>query len=56
MPNSNAGIKGFASWRIRLLPELSAHLNPMSFDAATQMEIYLAEDLRRVGYTVTGGH
>jgi hypothetical protein len=41
---------------IRLLPELYAHLNPMPFDAAVEMERDLAEDLRRAGYTVTGGH
>ena len=41
---------------IRLLPELYAHLNPMPFEAAVQMEMDLAEDLRRAGYTVTGGH
>jgi hypothetical protein len=41
---------------LRLLPELYAHLNPMPFDAAVQMEMDLAEDLRRAGYTVTGGH
>ena len=41
---------------VRLLPELYAHLNPMPFEAATQMERDLAEDLRRLGYTVTGGH
>jgi predicted GIY-YIG superfamily endonuclease len=41
---------------IRLLPELYAHLNPMPFEAAVQMEQDLAEDLRRAGYTVTGGH
>ena len=41
---------------LRLLPELFAHLNPMPFESATQMEVDLAEDLRRVGYTVTGGH
>jgi hypothetical protein len=40
---------------IRLLPELYAHLNPMPFEAAAQMEQDLAEDLRRAGYTVTGG-
>lgn len=40
----------------RLLPELFAHLNPMPFEAAQQMERDLAEDLRREGYTVTGGH
>jgi hypothetical protein len=41
---------------IRLLPELYAHLNPMPFEAALQMEMDLAEDLRQAGYTVTGGH
>jgi hypothetical protein len=41
---------------VRLMPELYAHLNPMPYDAALQMEMDLAEDLRREGYTVTGGH
>ena len=41
---------------VRLLPELYAHLNPMPYEAALQMEMDLAEDLRREGYTVTGGH
>ncbi len=41
---------------VRLLPELYEHLNPMPYDAALQMELDLAEDLRRAGYTVTGGH
>ena len=41
---------------LHLLPELYAHLNPMPFTAAVQMEVDLAEDLRRAGYTVTGGH
>ena len=40
----------------RLVPRLYAHLNPMPFEAAAQMEIDLAEDLRRAGYTVTGGY
>jgi hypothetical protein len=40
---------------IRLLPELYAHLNPMPFEAAAQMEKDLAEDLRMEGYTVAGG-
>ena len=40
----------------RLLPELYEHLNPMPFEAAVEMERDLAEDLRREGYTVTGGH
>jgi hypothetical protein len=41
---------------VRLLPELYAHLNPMPYEAALQMELELAEDLRDEGYTVTGGH
>jgi hypothetical protein len=41
---------------LRLLPELFEHLNPMSYEAAAQMEKDLADDLRRAGYTVTGGH
>ena len=41
---------------VRLLPELYAHLNPMPYGAALIMEQELAEDLRRLGYTVTGGH
>jgi hypothetical protein len=41
---------------VRLLPELYAHLNPMPYDAALQMELELAEELRNEGYTVTGGH
>lgn len=49
-----------AAWTVekygrRLLPELFAHLNPMPFEAAQQMERDLAEDLRAAGYTVTGG-
>ena len=40
---------------LQLLPELFAHLNPMPFEAAAQMEKDLAEDLRNEGYTVTGG-
>ena len=40
---------------VRLMPELYEHLNPMPFEAAAQMEIELADDLRAEGYTVTGG-
>ena len=57
--NHKAGIKDaplVKRYGIRLLPELYAHLNPMPFEAAAQMEMDLAEDLRRAGYTVTGGH
>lgn len=57
--NHKAGTK--AAWVVkryglRLLPELYEHLNPMPYEAAAQMEQDLAEDLRRAGYTVTGGH
>lgn len=57
--NHKAGIKAAAVVKrhgIRLMPELYAHLNPMPFAAAAQMEMDLAEDLRKAGYTVTGGH
>ncbi|MCX6926042.1 MAG: hypothetical protein NT154_22965 [Verrucomicrobia bacterium] len=57
--NHKAGTK--AAWLVnryglRLLPELYEHLNPMPYEAAAQMEKDLAEDLRRAGYTVAGGH
>jgi predicted GIY-YIG superfamily endonuclease len=57
--NHKAGIKAAAvvkRYGLRLLPELYAHLNPMPYEAAVQMEMDLAEDLRRAGCTVTGGH
>ena len=57
--NHKAGIKDsplVKRYGVRLLPELFSHLNPMPFEAAAQMEMDLAEDLRREGYTVTGGH
>ena len=57
--NHKSGIKASSAvkrYGIRLLPALFTHLNPMPFDAAVAMEKDLAEDLRRAGYTVTGGH
>ena len=57
--NHKAGVKAASVVKrhgLRLLPELYAHLNPLPFEAAMQMEMDLAEDLRRAGYTVTGGH
>ena len=57
--NHKRGIKAAAVVQrhgVRLMPELYAHLNPMPYEAAAQMEKDLAEDLRREGYTVTGGH
>lgn len=41
---------------VRLLPELYAHLNPMPYEAALKMEMDLAEDLRKEGFAVSGGH
>jgi hypothetical protein len=57
--NHKAGIKDawvVKRYCLRLLPEIYEHLNPMPYEAAAQMEKDLAEDLRRAGYTVTGGH
>jgi hypothetical protein len=57
--NHKQGVKSASvvkRFGLRLLPELYAHLNPMPFAAAAQMEQDLAEDLRQAGYTVTGGH
>ena len=57
--NHKAGVKDayvVKRYGLQLLPELYAHLNPMPYAAAVQMEVDLAEDLRRAGYTVTGGH
>jgi hypothetical protein len=57
--NHKAGIKAASIVRrygVKLLPELYEWLNPMPFTAAVQMEQDLADDLRRQGYTVGGGH
>ena len=57
--NHKAGIKDASvvkRFGLRLAPELYQHLNPMPYEAAAQMEKDLAEDLRRAGYTVAGGH
>lgn len=57
--NHKRGIKAATvvqRYGVRLLPEMYAHLNPMPYEAAAQMEKDLAEDLRREGYTVTGGY
>jgi len=40
----------------RLVPRLYAHLNPMPFKKAVEMEANLAESLRKRGYVVFGGH
>ena len=40
----------------RLVPRLYAHLNPMPFAKAVEMEVILADSLRKRGFTVYGGH
>ena len=40
----------------RLVPKLYAHLNPMPYAKAKDMEVFLAESLRKRGYRVYGGH
>ena len=40
----------------RLVPKLYAHLNPMPFKKAQEMEVLLADSLRKRGYVVFGGH
>ena len=40
----------------RLVPRLYAHLNPMPYAKALEMEGMLADSLRKRGYVVFGGH
>ena len=40
----------------RLVPKLYEHLNPMPYGKAKEMEVFLAESLRKRGYLVFGGH
>ena len=40
----------------RLVPRLFAHLNPMPYAAARDMEAMLADSLRKRGFLVYGGH
>jgi predicted GIY-YIG superfamily endonuclease len=40
----------------RLVPRLYAHLNPMPYARAVDMEVALADSLRKRGYVVYGGH
>ncbi|RPI00907.1 MAG: hypothetical protein EHM64_16515 [Ignavibacteriae bacterium] len=37
---------------LRLLPEMYEYLNPMPYEAAAEMEVELAEDLRAAGHGV----
>ena len=40
----------------RLVPRLYAHLNPMPYAKAKEMEVLLADSLRKRGFVVYGGH
>ena len=40
----------------RLVPRLYAHLNPMPYVKAKDMEAILADSLRKRGFVVYGGH
>lgn len=57
--NHKAGIKSARVVRRcgeRLVPRLYEHLNPMTFERAKEMEVMLADSLRKRGYVVFGGH
>lgn len=57
--NHKAGIKSarvVKRFGVRLVPRLYAHLNPMSYERAKEMEVLLADSLRKRGYQVFGGH
>ena len=57
--NHKSGIKAARIVRRhgeRLVPRLYEHLNPMPYPKAKEMEIMLAESLRKRGFLVYGGH
>jgi hypothetical protein len=57
--NHKNGVKAARVVRLhgeRLVPRLYRHLNPMPFARAVEMEVLLADSLRKRGYTVFGGH
>jgi predicted GIY-YIG superfamily endonuclease len=57
--NHKAGIKAarvVRKYGERLVPRLYKHLNPMPYAKAKEMEVFLAESLRKRGFLVYGGH
>ena len=56
--NHQTGSRARASSRSgeRLAPKLYEHLNPMSYGGAMVMEEQLADELRKRGFVVFGGH
>lgn len=57
--NHKTGVKAarvVKKFGVRLVPKLYAHLNPMPYRKAADMEVMLADSLRKRGYMVYGGH
>jgi hypothetical protein len=57
--NHKKGVKAarvVKKYGVRLVPKLYAHLNPMPYERAVEMEVMLADSLRKRGYVVYGGH
>jgi hypothetical protein len=57
--NHKAGIKAarvVRKYGERLVPKLYEHLNPMPYKKAQEMEVALADSLRKRGFVVFGGH
>jgi hypothetical protein len=57
--NHKSGIKAariVKKYGERLVPKLYAHLNPMPYGKAKEMEGHLADSLRKRGFLVFGGH
>ena len=57
--NHKKGLKAarvVTKYGVRLVPKLYAHLNPMPYEKAAAMEVFLADSLRKRGYAVFGGH
>ena len=57
--NHKQGIKAacvVTKYGERLVPRLFAHLNPMPYRKAQEMEVMLADSLRKRGYLVFGSH
>src|SRR5687767_12269928 len=57
--NHKGGVKAarvVKKFGVRLVPKLYAHLNPMPYRKAVEMEVMLADSLRKRGYEVYGGH
>src|SRR5260221_8168507 len=56
--NHKAGLKAariVKRFGERLVPRLYAHLNPMTYAHAKEMEVMLADSLRKRGFVVYGG-